>query len=267
MTSESDWVRAYDLLKSFEWIEDIESVRKDLLGASGVVSLYGRSGGGLLVHQYLAKHPQHVTAVFTQAAVNRFVDAELGLNSDTFWNEIGEYDARLQPLLIEALKSHPAEHDRIILLLQRQNFFVPHDRIAAERSRLIHALRDWDEQTIADYSKQYQVDAILGLHDAASDVRVFELFAPVLGQHRSDVMRVDPDLEAGKIFAAPLLKLLDQGLIAKPTMDLGALYRVHAAVYILAGRYDHTADYRSQMALACHYANHRLLLLADDHDF
>lgn len=131
MTSQSDWVKACELLKSFEWIEDIESVRKDLLGAAGIVSLCRRSGGGLLVHQYLAKHPQHVSAVFTKAAVNRFVDAELALNSDTFWIEIGNYDANLQPLLIEALKLHPSGHDRIILLLQRQNVFVPHDRIAA----------------------------------------------------------------------------------------------------------------------------------------
>jgi hypothetical protein len=35
----------------------------------------------------------------------------------------------------------------------------------------------------------------------------------------------------------------------------------------VAGRYDHTADYRSQIALAAEYPRHRLLLLNDDHDF
>jgi hypothetical protein len=38
-------------------------------------------------------------------------------------------------------------------------------------------------------------------------------------------------------------------------------------VYLLAGRFDHTADYRAQIALASHYPKHRLLLLADSHDF
>lgn len=38
--SRTDWPKAYELLKSYEWIEDIESLRKDLLGVAGVVSLY-----------------------------------------------------------------------------------------------------------------------------------------------------------------------------------------------------------------------------------
>lgn len=263
-----DWRKAYEILKSSEWVEDIESVRKDLLGAEGRICMYGRSGGGLLVHQYLAKHPRHVSNVFTQSAVNRFVDAELGLSSDTFWSEIGSYDASLQPLLLEALARHPAERNRIILLLQRQNFFVPLDRIAAERNRLIHALYAWDQQAIARDSKQYQVDAVLGDQDPASSVRVFELFAPVFAEKKSSSpARVDPDIEAGRIFAGPLLRLFEDGLIAGPSMDLAALYTVRASVFMLAGRFDHTADYRSQIALAAHYPHHRLLLLADDHDF
>lgn len=45
--------------------------------------------------------------------VNRFIDAELGLNSDSFWAEIGSQDPPLQTLLIDALHSHPSETSRI----------------------------------------------------------------------------------------------------------------------------------------------------------
>ena len=266
-----NWESAYDTLKSNEWVEDIESVRRAVLGPRGKVLLYGRSGGGLLVHQYLAKHPDHVRAVFTQAAVNRFLDAEFGLSSDTFWDEIGAYDKKLQPLLLEVLQRHAGDRNRIMLLLQRQNFFVPADRIDAERSRLIHLLDDWNEQEIARLSKDYQVDAILstlGKEDPAGNVRLFEMFAPVLrGATGSAAQRVDPDIEVGAMFAAPLMRLMNEGRIAMPSMDLRALHRVQADVYMLAGRYDHTANYRSQIALASHYPNHRLLLLADGHDF
>jgi pimeloyl-ACP methyl ester carboxylesterase len=266
-----DWLTAYEVLNSNEWIEDIESVRKDLLGASGTIALYGRSGGALLVHQYLSKHPDHVISVFTQASVNRFLDAEFGLASDTFWEEIGRHDDALQPLLLEAISRHPAERARIILLLQRQNFFVPAAQIAAGRAKLIHVLHDWDEAAIAQLSKDYQIDEILKLltaTDPTTSVRMFELFVPVLASGQAGAgQRVDPDIEVGKMFGAPLLRLLEQKEISVPTMDLRAAHQTRADVYMVAGRFDHTADYRSQIALASEYPNHRLLLLADDHDF
>jgi pimeloyl-ACP methyl ester carboxylesterase len=266
-----DWLRTYELLKSEEWVNDIEAVRKDVVGVHGTVLLYGRSGGGLLVHQYLARYPGHVRRVFTQAPVNRFVDAEFGLNSDDFWNEIGAVDKELQSLLLEVLERHHDEHDKIMLLLQRQNFFVPANKIGIERSRLIHVLGNWDENEIAALTKQYQVDGILSsleTRDPATSVRLFELSAPVLSHERRAIQdRISPDIEVGMTFGAPLISLLNKGEIKMPSMDLEALYRVSAEVYIMAGRFDHTADYRSQMVLAAHYPKHRLLLLTDDHDF
>ena len=266
-----DWLAAYEVLNSNEWIEDIESVRKDLLGASGTIALYGRSGGALLVHQYLSKHPNHVISVFTQASVNRFLDAEFGLSSDTFWEEIGHYDNALQLLLLEAISRHPAERARIMLLLQRQNFFVPAVQIAAERVRLIHVLHDWDEAAIARLSKDYQIDEVLKLltaTDPTTSVRIFELFAPVLASGQAGAPhRVDPDIEVGRMFSAPLLRLLEQKQISAPIMDFRTAHQTRADVYMVAGRFDHTADYRSQIALASEYPNHRLLLISDDHDF
>ena len=266
-----DWLNAYQILNSDEWIEDIESVRKDLLGPMGTVALYGRSGGALLVHQYLCKHPEHVVAVFTQASVNRFLDAEFGLSSDTFWDEIGQSGTTLQSVLLKAVARHPADRSKIMLLLQRQNLFVPAAQIAAERTKLIHVLDDWDETSIAKMSKGYEVDPILDFLKAGNptiSVRMFELFAPVLAIARPGAeQRVDPDMEVGKLFAEPLLQLLAQKQIAAPSMNFRAAHLVTADVYIVAGRYDHTADYRSQIALASEYPNHRLLLLNDDHDF
>jgi pimeloyl-ACP methyl ester carboxylesterase len=268
--SSFDWFTAYQILRSDEWIEDIESVRKDLLGPSGVIALYGRSGGALLVHQFLAKHPEHVVSVFTQAAVNRFLDSEFGISSDNFWEEIGRHDAALQPLLLEAVSQHPADRATIMLLLQRQNFFVPTAQIAVERAKLIHLLHDWNEDAISKYTKDYQVDAIsriLAGADPTTSVRLFELYGPVLASAQSGTtQRVDPDIEVGKMFSAPLLHLLEQKQISLPAMDFRAAHRTEADVYMVAGRFDHTADYRSQIALASQYPKHRLLLLADDHD-
>ena len=266
-----DWLEAYEIFRSSEWVEDIESVRKDLVGASGKICLYGRSGGATLAHQFLAKHPDHVLTVFTQASYNPFLDVEFGLSSDTFWEEIGHSDAALQPLLIEALSRHPSERSRIVLLLQRQNFFVPANQIAGERAKLIRALHDWDQAMIDKLSEDYQVNAMLGFlaaPDPAANVREFELYAPIFAQrHRRTSQRIDPDLEVSELFSQPLLEMLEKKQIAVPTMDFHAAHRTEADVFLLAGRFDHDVDYRSQLALASAYPNHRLLLLSDDHTF
>jgi pimeloyl-ACP methyl ester carboxylesterase len=73
----TDWRLAWSMLRSDQWIEDIERVRQSLVGRQGRISLYGRSGGGFLVHQYLTRYGDHISTVFTQAAVNRFIDASL----------------------------------------------------------------------------------------------------------------------------------------------------------------------------------------------
>jgi pimeloyl-ACP methyl ester carboxylesterase len=172
-------------------------------------------------------------------------------------------------MLLDAVERHPNERPRIVLALQRQNVFVPADSLDRERRALIEAIAKWDESALVRYFTQYQVEDVLKTIGSPSiGVRLFELFAPVLAERRVNAMRrLDPDLEVGELFGAPLLKLLRDGMIRPPTMDLAALHRVRADVYMLAGRFDHTADYRSQIALAARYPNGRLLLLADDHNF
>jgi hypothetical protein len=65
-TGKPDWIKAWRIFNSIEWIRDIESVRKSLVGEGGKIDLYGRSGGGYLVHQYLAQYGEHVDRAFTQ---------------------------------------------------------------------------------------------------------------------------------------------------------------------------------------------------------
>ena len=84
-----DWLQAWKVFNSEEWIGDIESIRKALVGEKGHISLYGRSGGAYLVHQYLSEHGGHVERAFTRSAVNPFLNAELGISLDTYWSDLG----------------------------------------------------------------------------------------------------------------------------------------------------------------------------------
>jgi predicted esterase len=267
-----DWKLVYQVLQSAQWIEDIEVVRKAMVGATGSVVLYGASGGAMLVAESLAKHSQYVLRALVESSVSPFVEAEYGLHSDRFWEEIGAYDRSLQKELLDVLARHAKERSDIITVLQRQNFFVPREQLQKERARIIHALHDGDRALFEKLKIDYQVLAInemfaspLGM---GARVREYEMSAPRLDRDPAvQTDHVDPDLEAAYRFAEPLFLLLRRGELPRPGMELAALHRVATEVYLVAGRYDHTVDYRSQIGLASYFAKHRLLLLDDDHIF
>ncbi len=264
----TDWTQAHRLLRAEQWIGDLEAVRRALLGPNGRIGLYGRSGGAFLVHQYMAVHGRHVDRVFTQAAVNPFLEARLGVVADRFWAEL---DATDRTRLAAVLADGRYPRARVATLFQRQNFFVPRDQLAAERRMLIGELADNAKDRIATREQTYQIDALAklasGPRGPAINVRLFEFFVPraVGFQRAPDVLH--PDLEVFAQQAEPLIALLQQGRIAAPTMAFAPLHALNAEVLAVAGRWDHTCDYRTQIALAASYPRGTLLLLDDDHVF
>jgi hypothetical protein len=257
---EVDWPLAYRLLKSSQWVEDIERVRRDLLGPGAPLMLYGRSGGGHLLHEYLVKYGGNVDRAFSQAACNAFLDAEYGLQSDRFWEEIGTYDPSLQEKLLQVLARRTNERPEIVQLFQRQNFFVSSSGIASARGALIEDLYEGQQERVTELRESYQVDAVqhvlktpigVGIRDQVS---VFE-----------DAMH--PDIENTFQIAQPLIQLRESGRLPALSMDFGALHKIQTEVFVLAARWDHTCDYRSQIALSSHYSPRTMFLADDGHMF
>jgi pimeloyl-ACP methyl ester carboxylesterase len=264
-----DWKLAYRFLRNEQWVDDIDAVRRDLLGA-GKVMIYGRSGGGFLSHQYLAKYADRVSRAFTQASVLPFLEAELHLNPDRFAREIAAADASLPQKLREILARKPEERLIVLKILQRQNFFVPLRELAAERARVINELHAGNAALMAELRKKYQVDDSDALTDSPRGigvrVRLFEFFQPV-AHERGDGGNGFTIAELQRETAAPLLDLLARGEIEAPRPFLASLHRATTEVFLLAGQHDHTCDYRTQIALASYYPRHRLLIVDDDHVF
>jgi hypothetical protein len=261
-----NWTEAYRLLKAGQWVADLDAVRRALLGPEGRIGLYGRSGGAFLVHQYMARHGRFVDHVFTQAAVNPFLEARFRLSSDHFWAELTADDrTRLSRLLTNG--RYP--RGRIANLFQRQNFFVGRDKLPIERTALINDLVNGEAGKISAREAEYQIDALAKMDEtprgAAAHVRLFEFFAPVAALFQQDPGQLHPDVEVSADFAEPLMKLLRAGTISMPVMDFSALHALRAQVFMIAGRWDHTCDYRTQIALAASYPVSELILLDDDH--
>jgi pimeloyl-ACP methyl ester carboxylesterase len=266
-----DWLKAWKVFNSGEWVRDIETVRKALVGENGQIDLYGRSGGAYLVHQYLSQHSDHVGRAFTQSAVNPYLNAELGISLDTFWSDLGRQSTTLQQQLQSALTAHPEERIGILMTLQRQHFFVPADKIAASRADLIHALAAGNMEVYRTARKDYEVDDMTAMYASKDiipqDVRVLELIAPSGAFDHLGDGGLYPLAETQAFEIKPLLDMLHAGKITLPAFDFAALHRCPADVFMLAGRYDEAVDYRTEIALAAAYPHHFLFIADDNHVF
>ena len=78
---------------------------------------------------------------------------------------------------------------------------------------------------------------------------------------------VYPDLEVQHNIAHPLVELQEKKRIALPDFEMPRLHDLDTEVFVLAGRWDHTVDYRSSIALAASYPHHHLFIADDDHMF
>lgn len=261
-----DWAKAYRLLQFRQWTADIDAIRRELLGREGRAMIYGVSGGGQLAHQYLATYGHSVSQCYTEAAVFSLLEARLGLQHDRFWSEI-EDDER--DWLRKALAARPERRELYAQLLQRQNFFIEPDALPAARRALIAAIRDEDEPALDRAAEEFQVHALNRMMSSPASwairVRQYEFVQPLAAVQLRSPDELRPDIENSIMWARPLLELHERGEIGVPDVDMRAWHSVEAEVTVVAGRYDHTCDYRSQIALASHYPNHCLLLLNDDH--
>ena len=264
-----DWVLAYRFLCARQWIGDIEAMRQALLGSDGKLLLYGRSGGAMMVHQYLSRHGGNAERAFTQAAVDNYLEAEYGLESDRFWEEISPGD---QKDLTSVLRRLPNDRNTIIAVLQRQNFFVDRAQLAAQRHALIRSLAAGDNDLVSRLVIDFQVGAIRKLEASplgpAIAVRRFELETPLAARY--DFAKGGPGFfRSRERIRAGRPAVLSRARRPSRVSDVGppALHRVPTAVLMIAGRWDHTCDYRSQIALASCYPSSTLVILDDDHTF
>lgn len=270
-SGQPDWAKAWRIFNSEQWINDIESARRSVLGDKGKVLLYGRSGGAYLIHQYLAKYGAHVQRAFTEAPVNPLLNRELNIPLDNFWEELGAQDPSLQTALRQALKRHAGERIGILLALQRQHFYVAADKLPAARAELIRTLADGDMRKYEQAKKEYEVEGVMKLSQSPEiipqDVRVLELIYPSGAFQRLGGEGIYPLLETQHHFIKPLITLLAEGKINSPAFDTLRAHSVAAEVFVLAGRWDEAVDYRTAIALAYLYPHHHLFIADDNHVF
>lgn len=269
----TDWLMAWQLLRAYQWVEDIETVRRALLGDVGRIMLFGRSGGGLLVHEYLARHGDHVARAFTSAPASSASSALLGLQFDTFWEEMDSGDGQIHHRIRAVMRSGRVDRLSLATAFQRQNFFVPAARIAEARLQLLATFENGSDAELQDVLAEYQVSAMQQFNNSVraipSRVRLFEFALPYLESWQMQDDRLDPDIEVILASSAPLRALAEHGQLdlTAATLDHRLLHDVAAELFVMVGRWDHVVDYRGSIALAASYPNAGIYIADDNHTF
>jgi hypothetical protein len=262
-------MQAYRLLNWTQWARDLGLVIDRLRLERKGVGLYGRSGGAHLINQFLTTRPKLGARVFVQAAVNHELDAYWGLGADRFWEEFSTAEPAAARDLLAWLSRHPERRRDLILMLQRQNFFETLADLPAARLKAVRAFLAGDEASVREMRARYQIDSLeqmrASLEGVGSAVRVYEFAAALNDPRAGGSRKLMPDSEALFHYAAPLA---DAGY--RPPVPRTGWMRLRtqtSEVLQVAGRYDHTCDYRTQIGLNGLTANSRLLILDDNHVF
>jgi pimeloyl-ACP methyl ester carboxylesterase len=269
--SSIDWEKAYALYNSFQWCSDIEALRKHILGGQGKVMLYGGSGGGYLIHEFLIHYGKHVSRAFTYGAPNPVLDAEIGVIFDSFYDEIGSIGPEYPDKLKRVLNLFDESRPDLIMALSRQHYFFKADEISGARATLIDSLITGDQDYFQKIKTDYQVNAINDFMSsgmgAAIRVRIYEFIQPILRLVDLRGDRIYPNIEMNYNIALPLLRLREAGRIPSHTMDFSRLGKIDAEVFLLAGNEDKAAGYLSHIELAKKYNRCVLFIAKDDHLF
>lgn len=140
------------------------------------------------------------------------------------------------------------------------------------RTELLEKLFQKDTASVNTYIKNYQIDALDGF--LASDfgipirVRLAEFIYPLREKLTNNKDEFYPDLKNSYNAAFPVLNREDGSTRpVKATFNAASLRKFGGEVFILSGRHDHVADYRSSIYLDGLMKNSNLFLVDDDHTF
>ncbi|NOX87496.1 MAG: alpha/beta hydrolase [Calditrichaeota bacterium] len=114
-----DWELAYELLNSDNVVEDIERIRKDLLGEEKI-NILGGSGTAMIGLKYIAKYPEKVNRAFLMSF---FKDAKGSSESGVLFFKNFLESNRLKKRYEAALQNPEIERSQLLFLIQRLLYF------------------------------------------------------------------------------------------------------------------------------------------------
>jgi pimeloyl-ACP methyl ester carboxylesterase len=271
--STADWEKVYRLLSSKQMIEDIECVRRDLFKdhPESKVYLFGRSGGGYIIQEYLAKYGKHVQRAYLQCAPNPSIMKQLGfLESKSFINTLNAVDPGLPEKLKVVMKKNVVPELSLLWMLFRIQY-------AAEKPDSIYLAiindlmngntnsyneylkKGFDYSKMKNESSKYVKSMGYGTYMSPLQCDGYYL----LGS-RPDY--IDPVYDCLRDLSAPLVELIEQKKVPPPAPPSLELFKnLETEVFFQAGAFDHITPYQVGIELGKYFKHYELFIADDNH--
>ncbi|HHF43212.1 MAG: hypothetical protein DRJ11_02445 [Candidatus Aminicenantes bacterium] len=114
-----DWPRAYELLNSDNVVEDIERIRRDLLGDKKI-NILGGSGTAMIGLKYIARYPENVDRAFLMSF---FKDARGSSEAGVAYFQRFLKKNNLEKVYDQAWQQPDVERAQLLFLIQRLLYY------------------------------------------------------------------------------------------------------------------------------------------------
>lgn len=225
-----DWSRIYESLHSDNVVEDIERIRKDLLGDKKMPIL-GGSGTAMMGLKYLSKYHQKVERAFLMSF---FKDAQGSSESGIqYFNEFLK-KKDLEKDYSEILRKRNVEIEQLLFLIQRLLYF--------DQKKAAELIKEVSQDDLTLYKKWTDRFGTVDYF-----IRSAQKYRPwvVVFMYETNIQTSEgktPDINYPFLKEAePLTKLAEKGVISKEKFDIPNLENISTEVLLVGGTLDQVA--------------------------
>jgi pimeloyl-ACP methyl ester carboxylesterase len=270
---EFDWKKVYRLMSSKQMVEDIEAVRRHLFAQrpTAKIYLYGRSGGGYLVEEYLARYSHFVNRAFIRNAPHPKIMKELGNpESRSFYQGLDAYDKGLHGRLKTILARETVPKLHLLYMLMRMTYAYPNP--TAHQAQVINELYKGKRNSYDSYLEEKGLNFSNVRSGGAVEkevgpgryLRPLECDWDYLMGPEADY--VDPLYTYLRHLSAPLIATVEKNSFPPPTYPtMEELSKVESEVFYLAAVRDAVSPYQIGIELGAHIPNFELFIADDNH--
>jgi pimeloyl-ACP methyl ester carboxylesterase len=233
-----DWVKIYESLKSDNVVEDIERIRKDLLGDEKI-HILGGSGTAMIGLKYMAKYHSHAGRAFLMSF---FKDARGSSESGIMFFEDFLKENGLGAIFQEITQTEKVPQEQLLFLIQRLLYYDQ-----TEAVELIKGVHAGDLTLYNRFTKQLgTVDYFIRSSQKYKPwgvVFMYETNIPTSKDGSPDINY--PFLKEGEMLA----QLAEEGSIPDEKFDIENLDKISNEILLIGGTLDQVAPISETMRI------------------
>lgn len=272
-----DYKKAMNLYGTGQQIEDIEMVRQDLekkgyLPPDGKIMLFGTSGGGILMQEYLAKHGDHVSRVLLEAtgAPDIVVDNKIKDIGSPFTDLMKEKNPKTLKKLEDILANKKVDGAALCFMLYKiQLYDVDWENTCA---KLIDEIADGNKwnyyKNLFNPEYNFSLSKFLMKFPMmdSTKVRIFEIVGEQLSKYLEMPGDINVPFEWEKVMVQDYLDKAKAGVIDIPRINLTEERKnYNGEVLLLIGDADNQFSVKAAEVIKKAYPKSKMVLVHDAH--